>query len=136
MSRIIVGLEQSGFQFMNDVIHYCQSTGHPTHRGFVESVYHECLSQIMAQIDVDFQTFMANIMMLPAWSAIHYLDEPVNYDIVGPFGDQVRAMAVLIWNRLKTKGNLNENYFYMLETCTETMMVVVCAVDSNDPEVN
>lgn len=130
MSRLVVGLESSGHQFMNDVILYCQVTGHENRLDLRKQIYQECISQIFGVMDVDFQAFLANLMMLPAWSTIHYLEGPVNYDIIGDFRNAVRAMGISIWHRLSSRNNLDSRYFYTLESCTEDIAIVALVIDS------
>lgn len=136
MPKLIVGLEQNGYRFMNEVRQYCQVTGHPTDQEFVKNVYHECLSQILSLIHADIQEFMANLQQLPSWKTIHYLPSPVDYEMTSKFASDVKAMGFMIWHRLKDRGNLDARYFYALESCSEQFMIVSCLVDSGDSEVN
>lgn len=131
MPKIIFGMEQFGHQFKNDVIYYCQATGNPSTPESHTQIFHECLSQILAKMDADFQVFMTNLMMLPDWRTIHYLEEPINYQATAPFKDAVRAFAVLIWERLKNKGNLDQRYYYLLESCTDQYAVIGAYINAD-----
>jgi len=132
MSKMIIGLENSGFEFKNNVIRYCQDTGHPTTPVMYNKIYHEVLCQIFGLMDQDFETFMANIMMLPDFRTIHYLEEPINYQVVGDFRNAARAFAILIWRRLSSRGNMDLRYTYVLETSNEMYAVVGAYIDSSN----
>lgn len=132
MPRLIIGLEMAGHTFINDVIQYCQATGHAVDNERTLHIYNECLSQIFHCIDVDFQVFMANIMGIPNWKTIHFLEEPVDYERVAPFREAVRFMAILIWNRLKDKGNLDQQYVYLLESASSSVAIVSQVVNAEN----
>lgn len=124
MLRLIIGLENAGHQLMNDVIHYCQVTGHPQDQKIYQQIYGQVISQLFHRMDTDFQGYMLNLMELPVWEMIHYVDGPVNYEVTAPFKDAVRVMGIMLWQRLNSRGNLNKGYYFIVESCTESLVIV------------
>lgn len=132
MADMIVGFERFGYQLQNDVIRYCQETGHPNRPDLHKNIYQEVVSQVFSQMTPDFQAFMANLMMLPDWKTIHYLEEPLDYSRVDPFKQAVRAFAILLWHRLYTRDKLNENYVFVFQSCNADYAYVKTYLESND----
>lgn len=124
MPRFIIGLEHAGGQFMTDVIQYCQKSGQPNTPEVSKQIYQECLSQIFANMTDDAQDFTLKIMSIPAWSTINYTDAPINPLHYVEFAAAVRSMALQLWHRLNSKGNLDGRYLYLVESCSTTFVVV------------
>ncbi len=131
MGKLIVGLSPASYQFKNDVVFYCQETGQPSTPDHHTAIFKECVSQILQRMDSDFQVFMANLMDLPVWATIHYVDAPVDYSRAEPFKHAVRAFAITIWNTLSTKGCLDNNNLYLLESCSTEFAIVGQYLDAD-----
>lgn len=131
MGKLIIGIDPGSYQFKNDVIHYCQETGQPSTPMHHKAIFQECLSQIFQKMDQDFQVFMANLMELPVWTTIHYVDAPVDYDQATPFKHAVRAFAITLWHTMHNKGCLNNQNIYILESCSDTLAIVGQYVDAD-----
>lgn len=121
---LIVGLEQSGYMLRNAIMQYCQATGHSVEETRISEIYFAVVSQILSLVEVDPQAFAANIMAVPDYRAIHYLDTPINYEAVRPFTETVRSFALILYQRLLEKGNLQPGLFYAVEACTPQFIVV------------
>ena len=131
MPIYVVGLERAGYQFYNDVIFYCQETGHPSDQALYKQIYDQCLSQILNKMDMDFQIFMLNIMELPCWDLIHYLTEPIDYQRSAPFKDAFRAFAIWLWGEFNQRHLFDRRYIYVFESATTTMVLVNAYVDAD-----
>ena len=131
MPTYIVGLDRVGYQFHNDVVRYCQVTGHPAETNLYKQIYDQCLSQILHRMDSDFQAFMLNIMELPCWDLIHYLPEPIDYQKVEEFKNAFRAMAIWLWGEFNRKGLFNEELIYIFENASSTFIIVNAYVDAD-----
>lgn len=131
MPKFIIGLDDQGYQFKNQVIYYCQITNQPSTPQHHDQIYHECLSQIFQKLNPDFQTFLYNLMELPVWATIYYLDGPVDYDKVAFFRDAVRAFGIFIWHTMRQRAGMDERYFYLLESCGPTVAIVGAYVNAD-----
>lgn len=131
MPTYIVGLDRVGYQFHNDVVRYCEVTGHRRDTALYKQIYDQCLSQMLHKMDRDFQAFMLNLMELPSWSLIHYLPEPLNYAVIGEFKDAFRAMAVWLWGEFNNKGLFNHQYIYVFENASSTFIIVNAYIDAD-----
>lgn len=131
MPKLIISLTPNGLVFKHEVIFYCQTTGQPSTPESWDAIYFECLSQIMQKMHPDFQSFMANMMELPCWATIHYLDTPVDYDLVDRFRNAMRAFAITVWHTMKMRAGLDDGLIYVLESCTDNMAIVGAYVDAS-----
>lgn len=122
--RFIIGTEHFGYQFMNDVVRYCQDTGQPQRPELYKAIYHESISQIFSRIDVSFEAFMLNLMELPQWETIYYGEQDLDMQLTKPFAAQFRAFAITLWGRMKTRQTLLPNRYYLLESEDEQLLVV------------
>lgn len=122
--RFIIGTDRFGYQFMNDVIRYCQDTGQPSHPEIHKAIYHESISQILSKLDVNFDTFMLNLMEVPQWETIYYGDKDLDFQQAKPFMSQVRAFGITLWTRMNERRTLLPNRYYLLESEDEQLLVV------------
>ena len=134
MPTYIVGLERVGYQFHNDVIQYCQATGHPADNNLYKQIFDQCISQILNKMESDFQAFMLNIMELPCWDLIHYLQEPIDYERSSPFKDAFRSFAIWLWGEFQNKGLFERQYIYIFEYATSTFIMVNAYVDAGQAQ--
>lgn len=82
-------------------------------------------------MDVDFQKFMYNMMELPDWRMIHYIDTPIDYTHLAEFRAIVGAFGIMLWHRLNERGNLDARYFYVVESCTTSYAIVAAYINAD-----
>ena len=132
MPTFIVSLIPFSAAFKNAVIHYCQATGNPSTPEHHQEIFKNCLSQICFKMDMDANTFMLNLMELPDWRVIHYLDTPIDYNAIGFFRDAMRIFAIGVWENLRKHVTTETKYTYILESCNLSMAVISVYVDAGD----
>jgi len=131
MPKIIISLLPHSNVFKAEVLRYCKETGNPDTPQHHTEIFFQCLSQILNKMDSDGQAFMGNLMELPVWETIHYLDTPVNYDITVHFRNEMRAFGLAIWHEITSRYRPTEPTIYVLESCDISMAVIGAYVDSS-----
>ena len=131
MPRVIVGLDYYGTNFFNDVVQYCYRTNQPANQETFNNIYKECISQIAAKLDPDFQAFAVNLMELPYWKLINYTpQEPCQvFDEV--FKNALRAFGICLWNSMYTANVLYPHSHFHLESCTQIIVILVIYTDAD-----
>lgn len=131
MPRVIVGLDYFGTQLYTDVAAYVSRTGQPSQRETFDRIYIECISEVVAKLDSDLQTFMYNLMELPYWKLINYTPKETCevYDEI--FKNAVRAFGVCLWNNMQTHQLLYPNAHFHLESCTPVMVIITAYVNAD-----
>jgi len=124
--RLIIGLDNFGFQLWNDVIRYCQDTGQPSSPELHKAIYHEAISQVVSILSTDFQDFMLRLMEIPVWTTLHYTDRPIDPNLTRTFADQLRAFGISLWHRMEQRKTMLPNRFHVLESC-DTMKLIIAS---------
>lgn len=130
MPTFIVGLDRVGATFYNNVINYCNITGHPGSPELYKQIYDQCLSQILHKMDSNIDAFMLNLVELPCWDLIYYLPTPLQPQVAEIFKGEFRAFALWIWTEFNNKGLFNEEYVYIFENASTTFVIVNAYIDA------
>ena len=131
MPTLIVSLIPFSAPFRNAVIQYCQVTGNPSTPESHKAIFEQCLSQICFKMDLDASAFMYNLMELPDWRTIHYLETPVDYNAVGFFREAYKVFAIGVWENLRKHLANDEKYTYILEGCSVSMAAIGVYLDAD-----
>ena len=131
MPTLIISLVPFAAPFRNAIIHYCQVTGNPSAPEIHKHIYEQCLSQICFMMDVNATAFMYNLLELPDWRTLHFLETPINPAAVEFFREAVRAFALGVWENLRRKVDATEKYTYVLESCNGSMAVIHMYLDAD-----
>ena len=134
MPRFVIGLEHDGHQLRNEIRVYIQESGQPNDLEHLEMIYSEIVSQVVHVFNQNFHEFMLDLMMVPNFSTISYIEEKIDFDLIRRFGDQVRAFGVRLWNHYYPKlsqiytdpshGGIPPNYVVVMESVTPDYLVL------------
>lgn len=124
--RLIIGLDNFGFQLWNDIIRHCQNTGQPSTPEHHKVFYHEAISQVVSVLNEDFQDYMLRLMEIPVWTTLHYTEQPLDPNLSRVFADQLRVFGITLWHRMNQRKTLLPARFHVLESC-DTMKLIIAS---------
>ena len=131
MARYIVSLDRFGHRLYQAVINYCQVTGHDRDPARYMHIYEQCLSQMLHVMTDDFQDYTTALLSIPDWSTIHFLDSPVNYEVTRPFRDEVRAIGILLWQKIRSVNALEPFSYRVFYSATLDLVIFTSYADAN-----
>ena len=127
MVRVIISMIGIGDDLMRIVRTFCGGVGQ---QGKEPEIFHELMSQLVAVQTPDKITFAYNLLQIPMFVPLFYVEERVNHQ---PFKDmlanEVRRIAVLLDNEFTQQFEhhqlqLNTGVQFLLESASTTTLVV------------
>lgn len=127
MPRFVIGLEHDGHRLRNEIVGYIQESGQPNDQEHLEAIYSEIVSQVIHAFHPDFPTFVLNLMSVPNFLTINYVDGEVDFNLIRKFGEQARAFGVRLWGHYYPRillENKRDDYVLLLESVTADYLVL------------
>lgn len=130
MATYIVSLDRFGHRLYQAVVNYCQVTGHERDPGRYKHIYDQCLSQLLHVMSDDMQDYSIALLSLPDWRTIHFLDSPINYELVMPFRDELRAIGLMLWQKIKSVNALEPSSYRIFYSATLDIVIFTSYADA------
>ena len=130
MAKYIVSLDNQGYRLQQAIINYCTATGHEVSVVRTRQIFETCLRDVIRAYGDGQDALRANIHCVPDFRTIHFVEGPINYEIVKPFTEEVRAFAYWLYGRLTHKEVIQPNHFYMYESGDYSYVIISAYQDA------
>lgn len=125
MARYILGLPHgSGYRLMYAIGTFSHQIGLQTNPARTNAIYHEVISQVLAIMHHDRQTFLYDMMSLPNWATIMYTEDRAEFSHLKQFlQSEIQAFSLTLqteWIRKIPPSPFPS--LYMLETASPTLI--------------
>ena len=118
MRRVVIGLENDGYQLRNDIYGYIQGTGQPNDIEHVYGIYNELVSQVVHALEPQFKDYLLNLQSVPVYQTINYTENAISRETAMEFGSQVHSFAIRLWNYVYSKVEHADSSHFVLEAAT------------------
>lgn len=123
----ILGLEQLGYGFLNEIRIFSQAIGQPTTAEVTFNIYRELFAQVLAAYRNDDSEIGLRLASLPVWPTILYVEDREEFfDIKREFGARVRYFAMALYGLMQSRipDDGIGRHTYLMESVSATVLIV------------
>ncbi len=134
MAKVILGLDNIGYNLMNEIRLFNDAIGQPLDSAVNFNIYREIMHQIVSAYSDDMEITTQQLGMIPQWPTILYIeDQNEFFDIKREFAARIRLAAMSIYALFKQHLGIHPGirHTVLVDSVTVTILIVNVFIDAD-----
>ena len=134
MAKVILGLDNIGYNLMNEIRLFNDAIGQPLDSTVNFNIYREIMHQIVSAYSDDMEITTQQLGMIPQWPTILYIeDQSEFFDIKREFAARIRLAAMSIYALFKQHLGIHPGirHTVLVDSVTVIILIVNVFIDAD-----